>query len=180
MSEIAVGHDAAQQEHTWGTHFAGTNEPASMVVTPVLASRSINSSFVFIGMDFFSFCSPSRAPTSTMRTWSEVNRDSVAKRRAEYEERRAENKLNLGRAVIMVKFRPICMIRITRIVKEIAGKRESFGNGTVGGRECGERFTTSGLVITPPLLSQSAEKKKWDDTIFDDHQDQWEVQLLNF
>ena len=160
MSEIAVPHDAAQQEHTWGTHFAGTNEPASMVVTPVLASRSINSSFVFIGMDFFSFCSPSRAPTSTMRTWSEVNRDSVAKRRAEYEERRAENKLNLGRAVIMVKVRPICMIRTHSTVKEIAGKRESFGNGTVGGRECGERFTTSGLVDHPTSAESVGRKKE--------------------
>jgi hypothetical protein len=61
-----------------------------------------------------------------MRTWSEVNRDSVAKRRAEYGERRAENKLNLGRAVIMVKFRTICMIRETRIVREIADERREL------------------------------------------------------
>jgi hypothetical protein len=27
----------------------------------------------------------------------------------------------------MVKFTPICMIRATRIVKEIAGKREALG-----------------------------------------------------
>lgn len=33
-------------------------------------------------MAFFSFCRPSRGPTSTIRTWSEVNRASVAKRRA--------------------------------------------------------------------------------------------------
>ena len=55
---------------TWGTHFAGTKEPASMCVTPVLASRLMSSILVCSGMDFFSFCRPSRGPTSTMRAWS--------------------------------------------------------------------------------------------------------------
>jgi len=56
--------------HTWGTHLAGTNEPASRCVTPVLARRLMSSILVCSGIDFFSFCNPSRGPTSTMRAWS--------------------------------------------------------------------------------------------------------------
>ena len=41
-----------------------------MVVKPVLASLSISSILVANGIVFFSFCNPSRGPTSTMRTWS--------------------------------------------------------------------------------------------------------------
>lgn len=41
-----------------------------MVVKPVLASLSTSSILVANGIVFFSFCSPSRGPTSTMRTWS--------------------------------------------------------------------------------------------------------------
>lgn len=41
-----------------------------MCVTPVLASRLMSSILVCRGIDFFSFCSPSRGPTSTMRAWS--------------------------------------------------------------------------------------------------------------
>jgi hypothetical protein len=61
-----------------------------------------------------------------MRTWSEVNRDSVAKRRAEYGDRRAENRLNLGRAVIMVNVRSNLVIRAARIVREIADERREL------------------------------------------------------
>lgn len=39
-----------------------------MVVSPVLASFSIKSIFVASGIDFVSFCSPSRGPTSTILT----------------------------------------------------------------------------------------------------------------
>ena len=41
-----------------------------MCVTPVLASRLTSSILVCSGIDFFSFCKPSRGPTSTMRAWS--------------------------------------------------------------------------------------------------------------
>lgn len=41
-----------------------------MVAKPVPASLSTNSIFVARGTVCFSFCSPSRGPTSTMRTWS--------------------------------------------------------------------------------------------------------------
>lgn len=41
-----------------------------MVVNPVLASLSTSSILVARGTVCFSFCSPSRGPTSTMRTWS--------------------------------------------------------------------------------------------------------------
>lgn len=64
----------------------------------------MSSIFVFRGIDFFSFCNPSRGPTSTMRTWSEVNRASVAKRRVEGSTpvgRRTENNRNLGRKAMM-------------------------------------------------------------------------------
>lgn len=53
-----------------GTHFGATKEPASMVVKPVFASLSTKSIFVASGTVCFSFCNPSRGPTSTMRTWS--------------------------------------------------------------------------------------------------------------
>lgn len=39
-----------------------------MAETPVLASRSMSSIFVASGIVFFSFCSPSRGPTSTSLT----------------------------------------------------------------------------------------------------------------
>jgi len=55
---------------TCGTHLGETKEPASMVVNPVLASLSTSSILVARGTVCFSFCSPSRGPTSTMRTWS--------------------------------------------------------------------------------------------------------------
>jgi hypothetical protein len=63
-----------------------------MVVTPVLASLRISSIFVSMGIDFFSFCSPSRGPTSTIRTWSEANRDSVERKRLERGARKAESR----------------------------------------------------------------------------------------
>ena len=53
---------------TCGTHFGDTNEPASIVRSPVCASLFTNSIFVATGIDCFSFCNPSRGPTSTMRT----------------------------------------------------------------------------------------------------------------
>lgn len=71
-----------------------TNDPASIVVKPVLANFSINSSFVVSEIGFGSFCSPSRGPTSTSFTggalddevrggWSEAvakDRAAVARR----------------------------------------------------------------------------------------------------
>lgn len=71
-----------------------------MVVTPVLANLWISSILVSIGMDFFSFCSPSRGPTSTMRTWSEANRDSVAKRRVDEGGRNTGRRRRRGRIAI--------------------------------------------------------------------------------
>ena len=41
-----------------------------MSLTPVCANRLISSIFVANGIEFFSFCSPSLAPTSTIRTSS--------------------------------------------------------------------------------------------------------------
>src|SRR5690348_4973427 len=40
-----------------------------MVSSPHAESRSINSILTGVGITVFSFCKPSRAPTSTMRTW---------------------------------------------------------------------------------------------------------------
>lgn len=87
--------------YTCGTHFAGTKDPASMVVTPVFANFSMSCSFVSSGIDFFSFCRPSRGPTSTMRTWSEVSRASVAKSRAGGAARKVEKRFNLGRKAMI-------------------------------------------------------------------------------
>jgi hypothetical protein len=56
----------SSSRQTCGTHFGETKEPASIVVTPVAASFSINWIFVSNGTIFFSFCSPSRGPTSTI------------------------------------------------------------------------------------------------------------------
>ena len=41
-----------------------------MVCTPVCANRRMSSSFVSSGIVLFSFCRPSRGPTSTILTWS--------------------------------------------------------------------------------------------------------------
>src|SRR5688572_26491172 len=51
-----------------GTHFGLTKLVASMLSRPVAVSRSISSIFAAVGTSVFSFCSPSRGPTSTMRT----------------------------------------------------------------------------------------------------------------
>ena len=53
---------------TCGTHFGDTNEPASIVESPVLARRWMSSILVASGMVVFSFCRPSRGPTSTILT----------------------------------------------------------------------------------------------------------------
>src|SRR5262247_2147237 len=51
-----------------GTHFGDTNAVASTAGSPASARRSISSSLTAVGTSPGSFCSPSRGPTSTMRT----------------------------------------------------------------------------------------------------------------
>src|SRR5262247_290669 len=51
-----------------GTHFGDTNAVASTAGSPASARRSISSSFTRVGTSRGSFCSPSRGPTSTIRT----------------------------------------------------------------------------------------------------------------
>ena len=58
--------------HTWGTHLGATKDPASILRSPVIASRCISSIFVFRAIVAFSFCSPSLGPTSTIRTTSSL------------------------------------------------------------------------------------------------------------
>src|SRR3954467_453953 len=53
-----------------GTHFGDTNAVASTAGSPASARRSISSSLTAVASSPGSFCSPSRGPTSTMRTWS--------------------------------------------------------------------------------------------------------------
>lgn len=60
---------------TCGVHFGDTKDPASMVFNPVCANLLTSSILVATGMLCFSFCSPSRGPTSTIRTKSD---DAVA------------------------------------------------------------------------------------------------------
>ena len=49
-----------------GTRTGLTNETASMRVTPAASSRAMKSSFSPAVSTVFSFCSPSRGPTSTI------------------------------------------------------------------------------------------------------------------
>jgi hypothetical protein len=51
-----------------GTHLGLTKAVASIVRWPQAARRRISSSLTAVGTLCFSFCSPSRGPTSTMRT----------------------------------------------------------------------------------------------------------------
>src|SRR5690606_27685357 len=51
-----------------GIHFGLTKLVASMLCRPVAERRSINSILAAVGTIVFSFCRPSRAPTSTIRT----------------------------------------------------------------------------------------------------------------
>src|SRR5215470_7263425 len=51
-----------------GTHFGETKAPASTARRPASASRSMSAILTATGADLASFCSPSRGPTSTMRT----------------------------------------------------------------------------------------------------------------
>src|ERR1700759_5239655 len=55
---------------TCGTHFGDTNDPASIVRRPVFASLSMRLFLVSSEIVFFSFCNPSRGPTSTIWTLS--------------------------------------------------------------------------------------------------------------
>jgi len=57
------------KQRTCGTHLGLTKLPASMFITPARASLLIKSTLTFTGiMAPFSFCRPSRGPTSTMFT----------------------------------------------------------------------------------------------------------------
>jgi hypothetical protein len=51
-----------------GTHLGETNEVASTTGIPAAASLSMSCTLMLVGISCFSFCSPSLAPTSTMRT----------------------------------------------------------------------------------------------------------------
>src|SRR5262245_2649242 len=51
-----------------GTHFGDTKLVASIDGTPASASASISATLTSVGTTPFSFCRPSRGPTSTMRT----------------------------------------------------------------------------------------------------------------
>src|SRR4249919_3957965 len=51
-----------------GTHFGLTKLVASMLCRPAADRRSINAILSAVAMIAFSFCRPSRGPTSTMRT----------------------------------------------------------------------------------------------------------------
>src|SRR5882672_5722910 len=57
-----------------GTHFGDTNAVASMTRRPLCARRSINSSLVSVVTVCFSFCKPSRGPTSTIFTTAFIDR----------------------------------------------------------------------------------------------------------
>ena len=51
-----------------GTHFGDTNEVTSIAPKPAAVSRSTSSTLTSAGIICFSFCSPSRGPTSTILT----------------------------------------------------------------------------------------------------------------
>src|SRR5580692_5539385 len=51
-----------------GTHFGDTNEAASMLTKPARDRRLTSSILTSAGMVSFSFCKPSRGPTSTILT----------------------------------------------------------------------------------------------------------------
>jgi len=53
---------------TWGTHLGETKLVASTTGNPEDTSLWINSTFTSVGTIFFSFCSPSLGPTSTIFT----------------------------------------------------------------------------------------------------------------
>src|SRR3954469_16619650 len=55
-----------------GTHFGLTKLVASIVRSPVAERRSISAILSAVEIAVFSFCSPSRGPTSTMRTWDGI------------------------------------------------------------------------------------------------------------
>jgi hypothetical protein len=51
-----------------GTHLGETKAVASIALSPAAARRWISSTLIAVETGFFSFCRPSRGPTSTMRT----------------------------------------------------------------------------------------------------------------
>ena len=63
---------------TWGTHFGLTKLPASIMSIPACVRRLTSSTFTCGGMTADSFCSPSRGPTSTIRTSSGLTGGEVS------------------------------------------------------------------------------------------------------
>src|SRR5207249_3427454 len=51
-----------------GTHFGDTKLVASIAGSPASVRRSMSATLISVGTIVFSFCSPSRGPTSTMQT----------------------------------------------------------------------------------------------------------------
>lgn len=58
----------AEDRRTCGTHFGDTKAVASTTERPVSLNLLMSSTFVSVAITCFSFCSPSRAPTSTILT----------------------------------------------------------------------------------------------------------------
>src|SRR6185436_17348930 len=52
-----------------GISLGGTKEPTSISFTPAAASAAIQAFFAAVGIRCLAFCSPSRGPTSQIRTW---------------------------------------------------------------------------------------------------------------
>lgn len=60
--------DNTRNEPTCGTHFGDTNDVASIADSPVCESKLISFTLFSVEISVFSFCSPSRGPTSTILT----------------------------------------------------------------------------------------------------------------
>ena len=76
----------------WGTHFGDTKLVVSTTGKPASANRSIKLTFVSVGTMAFSFCRPSRGPTSTIFTEDDNWRRACADdRKSSLDFRRVKN-----------------------------------------------------------------------------------------
>ena len=66
LSHLLTGKNI--KNFTCGTHFGETKLVASTTDNPEVANLFMSSIFTGVGTVFFSFCSPSRGPTSTIFT----------------------------------------------------------------------------------------------------------------
>lgn len=99
LDQHTDGGRAEKTQRTWGTHFGLTKLPDSTQLNPDIASLSIRAALMSAASAVVSFCSPSRGPTSTILTMSEILVEAFLRRQCDNAQyRKEEAKTEVSRA----------------------------------------------------------------------------------